>query len=212
MRIEGQLQNAVDVKRAKVGDEVLLKTTKAVKQNGQTVIPKGSMLLGRVTEVAKRSKGNSVSRLGMIFDRLQGRDLTVPISASIVSITNAAGRVQAAEFAESDLFGSTGTSASGSTRNGGGSGGLLGGVTGTVGGVLNTTTQTVGSTVNTATNTVGGATETIGRTAHGLTISNEASAGGSAQSASILSAAGRDIRLEKGATIGLRLNSVVDPI
>jgi HAMP domain-containing protein len=210
-RLEGQLQSAVDVKKAQVGDEVILKTTKAVKQNGQTVVPKGAKLLGRVTEVTKRSKENATSRLGMVFDRIQGGDISAPITASIVSVTNAAASTRVADTADADLFGSSSSSTRASSSKSSSGGGLLGGATSTVGGVLNTTTQTVGSVTNTATNTVGGTAGTVGRTVNGITISNSAGASGSAQAGSTLSAANRDIRLEKGATFQLQLNSSVRP-
>src|SRR5258708_29329158 len=74
-QISGELQNAVDVKRSKVGDQVLLKTTKDIKQNGKTLVPKGSNLIGRITEVQQKTKSNGASRLGMVFDRVQGRNL-----------------------------------------------------------------------------------------------------------------------------------------
>ena len=41
-QISGQLQSTLDTKNAKVGDQVVLKATNAVKQNGQTVVEKGS--------------------------------------------------------------------------------------------------------------------------------------------------------------------------
>src|SRR5438270_516579 len=66
-QISGELQKTLDVKNARPGDQVLLKTTRDVKQNGHTVIQKGSTLVGRVTDVAQRSKQNSQSRLGILF-------------------------------------------------------------------------------------------------------------------------------------------------
>src|SRR5437764_965359 len=71
-RIDGELQKTLDVRNARPGDQVLLKTTRDIKQNGRTVIAKGSTLVGRVTDVAQRSKQNGQSRLGMLFDRVQG--------------------------------------------------------------------------------------------------------------------------------------------
>src|SRR5947208_1031291 len=52
--VQAQLQSTLDVKNAKVGDEVILKTTHAIKQNGQVVVAKGSQLIGHVTEVQQR--------------------------------------------------------------------------------------------------------------------------------------------------------------
>lgn len=217
-RIDGQLQSAVDVKKSKVGDQVLLKTTRDIKQNGKTVVAKGSNLVGRVTEVEQKTKSNGTSRLGMVFDRIEGKDLAAPISASIVSITNvtAAANSSLGDMGDANIMGSSGTSSRSSARSSGGgsSGGLLGGVgntvggvTNTAGGVLNTTTQTVGGVTNSVGQTVGSTTGSLGQTVNGIQISNSVS--GSAQSGTTLSAADRNIKLEKGATIGLQLNSSV---
>ena len=62
--ITGELQNTLDVDKAKVGDQVVLKTKKAIKQNGEVVIDKGSKLIGRVTGVKERAKGEATSRIG----------------------------------------------------------------------------------------------------------------------------------------------------
>ena len=198
-RIEGQLQSTVDVRKSNIGDEVVLKTTKTIKQNGRTVVPKGSRLIGRVTDVQQKTKSNGTSRLGMVFDRIEGKNLDAPISASIVSITNAAANARIADTADADIFGSSSASAGGSS----GGGGLLGGVTGTVGGALNTTTQTVGGITKATGQTIGSTAGAVTRTIDGIQISN--SVDGSVQSGTTLSAANRNIKLEKGVTIGLRL-------
>ena len=205
--LEAQLQSTLDAKNAKVGDEVVLKTTKAIKQNGETIIPKGSNLIGRVTEVQKTEKNNKSSRIAMIFDRIEGKNLAAPISARIVSILNTGARTNVADTIDSDVSGSSDISGSSSSTNRRG-GGLLGGVTGTVGGVVNSTTSTVGGVTNTAGQTVGGATQTLGRTVNGIQISNSVS--GSAQSSSTLSAQDKNLRLEKGATFQLQLTNTLE--
>src|SRR5215204_1842361 len=40
--LEVELQSMLDVRKSNVGDEVILKTTKAIKQNGETIVPKGA--------------------------------------------------------------------------------------------------------------------------------------------------------------------------
>ena len=210
--IEGQLQKTLDVKNAKVGDEVVLKTTKAVKENGQTIVPKGSKLLGRVTELQKRTKSNNASRLGLIFDRLEGGKLSSDITASIVSITNvSAGALSATN--DADLFGSSSTTtrSSGSASSGGllggglPAGGVLSTVGNTVGSTLNTGTATLGSVANAATGTAGSTTGPVFRTVDGIQITPAVT--GSASSSSTLEAKGRDIRLEKGAAIQLHVTT-----
>ena len=212
--LEAQLESMLDVKKNKVGDEVILKTTKAIKQNGETVVPKGSKLIGRITEVKQKTKDNATSRIGMVFDRLQGKELDMPINASIVSVATAQLNAAAGDLFSTDLSGSSSTSGSasaGGRPSRGGGGGLLGGVGSTVGGVVNTTTSTVGQVAGTATNTVGNTvghtTGTLGRTVNGLQISQSAS--GTASSSSTISARGKDVKIEKGATFNLRLDGSV---
>lgn len=205
-RIEGQLQSTVDVKKSRVGDQVVLKTTKQVKQAGQTVVPKGSKLLGRVTEVTQKSKQNGVSKLGMIFDRVEGKNLSAPISATIVSVTNIAANAGLNnDMANADLFGSSSSSTRTTGSSGGSGGGLLGGVSSTAGSVLNTTTQAVGGVTDTVGNTVGSTAGTLGNTVNGIQILNSTSA--SAQAGTTLSARDKNIRLEKGTMIGLQVNN-----
>ena len=202
-KIDGQLQSAIDVKRSKVGDQVLLKTKKAIKQDGQTVVPKGSNLIGRITEVQQKSKANGVSRIGMVFDRIEGKDLAAPINASIVSITRAGAQSSLGDSTSTDVFGSSNTSAGAS--GGGSGGGLLGGVISTTGGILSSTTQTTGGLTDSIGQTVGSTTGSLVHTVDGIQISNALS--GSVQSGTTLSAADRNIKLEKGTTIQLQLNS-----
>ena len=88
-QLSGQLQSTIDVRKAKVGDQVLLKTTQAIKSGGRTVVAKGSRLVGHITEVAQRTKNTGESRIGILFDRLESGSLEMPIAATITSITNA---------------------------------------------------------------------------------------------------------------------------
>ena len=214
--IQAELQNDVDVKRSKVGDQVVLKTTKAIKRGRETLIPKGTSLIGRITEVQQKTKDNASSRIGMVFDRIEGKNLSAPINASIVSITNAQAAASAGDTLDAGLSGGTSSSGSVSRGGSGSGGGLLGGVTGTAGsvagaatqtvaGVTNTAAQTVGSVTNTANRTVGTTAGTLGRTINGIRISQSVS--GSAQSSTTLSSPNRNIRLDKGVMFQLQFNN-----
>ena len=170
------------------------------------IVPKGANLVGRITEIKRKTKDDATSKVGMVFERIQGKNLDIPVNASIVSIVSGSANAAAGDLFAADAMGSGSASGSASARpsSGGGGGGLLGGVGSTVGGLVNTTTSTVGSVAGTATNTVHGTTGTVGRTVNGLQISQSAS--GSASSSSNISAHGKDVRVEKGATFNLRLD------
>lgn len=210
-RLSGELQNAVDVRKARVGDQVVLKTTQAIKSGGRTVVGKGAKLIGRVTEVAQKTKGDTQSRVGILFDRLEQGALAVPISATISSITNGSANVRRND---EDVFGTGATSSarsSNSTRaSSGGSGGLLGGTggvlnstTSTVGNVVGGTTAAVGSTVNSTTNVAGSTAAGVGGTLGRIQISESSST--SVEGSSLLSLQGGNLRLEKGTNFNLVL-------
>ncbi|HRH41549.1 MAG TPA: hypothetical protein PKY82_07900 [Pyrinomonadaceae bacterium] len=200
-QISGQLQNSIDVKKAKVGDQVVLKTTQAIKQNGKTVVNKGSNIVGRVTEVQQKTKGQAMSKIGVVFDSLQNGKMMMPISATIVSLTQAQSSASLNDNS-ADIMGSSSTNTTTRTT-GSNSGGLLGGVTNTVGSVVNTTTNTVGGVTNTVGQTVGNTTNTLGGTLKGIQISQSSDV--SAQGSSTLSLQGGNLHLEKGTTFNLRL-------
>lgn len=194
-RLAAELQKAVDVRKAKVGDEVVLKTTQAIKSNGRTVVGKGARLLGRVTDVAQKS-GNSASRIGILFDRLEHGSLAVPITATISSVTSATASTRSRE---DDGFATDTAASSRSTTTAGGSGGLLGGV----GGAVSSTTSAVGSTVNSTTDAVGSQAGGLGNSLGGIQITQSSST--SVQGESVLSLHGGNLHLEKGTKFNLVL-------
>jgi len=196
-RLTGELQNTLDVSRARVGDRVVLKTTEAVRQNGRTVVKKGAQLVGLVADVQRRARGAAASSLTVVFDTLQSGSLTSPITATIDSVTQVSTRARAGgEDPGADVDASARTSSRSSTS----SGGLLGGVTGAVGNTVGAAGEVVGSTAETVGGVARGAGSALGR------IQVTQSAGLSAEGGSTLSLGGGDLRLEKGATFRLTLN------
>ncbi len=210
-RLAGELQSTIDASKAKVGDQVVLKTTQAIKSQGRTVVSKGSRLIGHVTEVSQKSKSNGESRVGLLFDRLEGGSLNMPIAATITSVIN--GRA-GARANDEDMFAtgannsassraSSGSSRSSSASNGGLLGGVVNSTTSTVGNVVGGTTAAVGSTVDATTNVVANTTTGVGRSLGGIQISQSSNT--SVEGSSVLSLQGGNLRLEKGTTFNLML-------
>lgn len=201
--LAAQLQNTLDVRKAKVGDQVVLKTTEAIKSQGRTVVNKGARLIGRVTSVNQKSSASGESSLSLLFDHLESGSLNVPINATITSIART---VTHAGANDAGLSSDTSTQSTSTARTSSrqSSGGLLGGVAGTVGGVVNSTTQTAGNVVGGTTgavgNTVGNVTESVG----GIRISETSDT--SVEGGSTLSLTGNNLHLEKGTTFNLRLS------
>jgi hypothetical protein len=139
--VNGELQSKLDAKSAKVGDEVVVKTTQSATTADGTVIPKGSRLVGHVTTVVAHSKESANSQLGIAFDRaeLKGGQ-SLPVHSEIRSLTAPASVATAGTMQSDDSFGNGGMGGgrvSGGAMGGGAmSAGLLGGG-GTVGAVGN---------------------------------------------------------------------------
>src|SRR5947199_6137543 len=205
-RLAAQHQNTIDVRKAKVGDQVVLKTTEAIKSQGRTVVGKGARLIGHVTNISQKGEARGESSLSLVFDKLESGSLDVPINATITSVTRA---VTHANVGNDDLSADAGvqsrsTARSSSRQSSSSNGGLLGGVTGTVGGVLNSTTQTAGDVVGGTTGAVGSTVNGVTRNVGGIRISESTDA--SAEGGSTLSLTGDNLRLEKGTSFNLRLN------
>lgn len=151
------LQKPVDARKCKPGDEVIAKNTENVKSNGKVVIPRGSRIVGHVTQVQAASKGQSSSQLGIVFDHaLLKNGQEVPMTASVQALASAqqtASADMAGDGMDAGVIGGGGAVASGRGAVGG-AGGLVGGTTRAVG-------STTGSLVNTSTNVAGGATGTL---------------------------------------------------
>jgi hypothetical protein len=160
------LTKPVDAKKAKAGDKVEAKTTEAVKAGKKTVLPKGTKLVGHVTQASARAKGDAESSLAIAFDRAILKDGTeVPLNVGIQALATSETMVSGSE-ADADSFGTAGAGAAGTARGG------LGGVTSAAGGVVGGTANTAGSVVNTAgrvPNVAGEATANVAGTARGAT-------------------------------------------
>jgi hypothetical protein len=85
--IPAELAKALDAKKAKPNDEVVAKTAQDLLAHGQIVIPRGSKMIGHVTEAKARSKTEPQSRIGIIFERLVLKDgRTMPLQVAVQAI------------------------------------------------------------------------------------------------------------------------------
>ena len=85
--IYAELAKSVDSKKVKVGDEVQAKATQGVLSQGKVVIPKGSKILGKVTQVSAKGSDQQPSQLGINFDHAVLKDGTqVPLSVSLQAL------------------------------------------------------------------------------------------------------------------------------
>ena len=104
--IPAELAKTLDAKKAKANDEVVAKTAQDLLAHGQIVIPRGSKVVGHVTEVKARSKTDPQSVIGIVFDRLLLKDgSTMPLQIIVQAIR---GPMRSASTADNELGGSAG--------------------------------------------------------------------------------------------------------
>jgi hypothetical protein len=150
--VTGELEGKLDSKSAKVGDRVTLKTTEKVQVSDGTVIPKGSRLVGHVTEVQAHSSDRAIAQLGVAFDHAELKNgESVPVHSLIravrmsASVTNMMDNDDAMDASSTGggrmggmgsgrgggvIGGGMGAGASASTEAGSLGGGAIGGVAG----------------------------------------------------------------------------------
>ena len=68
---DGRAQGKLDSKTAKAGDRVVLRTTDKVQTSDGTVIPRGSRLVGHVTEVQACDATHAIAQMGIAFDHVE---------------------------------------------------------------------------------------------------------------------------------------------
>ena len=219
--IPATLTKPIDARKAKAGDEVAAKTTQDVRSDSGVVIPRGSRLVGHVTDAKAKAKGDSESALGIAFDHAVLRNgQQVPLNASIKALAAAANTTSASMG--DDNLGTMGSSSMGATAASpaGGRGGLLGGAGSAVGGA----TSTVGNTAGGVTNGVGNAAGSLGTNAGGAVngtagqLSSQSqgvvgldglslnSAASNATQGSVITSAGKDVKLDSGTQMLLQVN------
>jgi hypothetical protein len=218
--INAELTSPIDSKKAKPGDPVAARTTEPGKSNGKTVIPKGSKLVGHVTQASARAKGDSESALGIVFDKaILKNGQEVPLNVAIQALASAQSAATANAGNDLAAAGGAGAYAGGSGRAAGG--GALGGVTSTAGGAAGTVTNTaanaggtaggaLNSTAHSATNTVAGSKGAVGglnaagqltsssQGVFGLQGVNLSSATTGAAQGSLITCTGKNLHLDSG--------------
>ena len=106
--IPAELAKTLDAKKAKLNDEVVAKVAEDLLAHGQIIIPRGSKIIGHVTEVKSRSKTEPQSTIGIVFDRLLLKDgRTMPLQVAVQAIR---GPVRPASTMDSEMGGNAGAS------------------------------------------------------------------------------------------------------
>ncbi|HEY6181818.1 MAG TPA: hypothetical protein VIW67_06195 [Terriglobales bacterium] len=206
--VQAELTKPVDVRKNKVGDDVVAKTSHDVKSEGKVVLPKGSRIVGKITQAQARAKGQEQSQLSIAFDHAILKDGTqMPVAFTIQALSSSQAATSAAMAGDSMAMGGGGSAmAAGSDPS---RGGLLGGVASTSGSVVTTAGSAAGATLNTAN---AGADLGAGLTANsqgvvglpGLQLSSAVSS--STNVGSTISSNSTNVHLDSGTRMVLRVN------
>ncbi len=98
--INAELNSSIDSKKVKPGEQITAHTTEAVRStDGRAILPKGTKLVGHVTQASARSNGQGEAVLAIQFDKAVLKDgQEVPLNVVIQAV--------AAPSREASAFGS----------------------------------------------------------------------------------------------------------
>jgi hypothetical protein len=86
--INAEITGSLDSKKVKPGDAVNAQTVTDLKTNdGRTVLPKGTKIIGHVTQASARGAGQPESSLGLVFDKAilkSGQE--IPLNAGVQAV------------------------------------------------------------------------------------------------------------------------------
>lgn len=92
---EGEIRGAfgvslvrpLDSKKLKDGDQVICQTSGTLRSRSGLLIPSGTKVIGHVTQAKARSKGDSDSTLGMVFDKIEvSKEKEIPIKGILQAV------------------------------------------------------------------------------------------------------------------------------
>jgi hypothetical protein len=139
--VNAVLTKPVDSRHTKPGDPVSARTTQNARTEGGTSIPKGSTLMGHVSDAHAAAEGQAGSSVGIVFDKAVTRD------GHEIALRNVG--IQAVAAAEASAVSSAGEA--GAMTGAGGAAGMSRG-----GGLIGRTTGAVGGTVGSGLGAAGG--------------------------------------------------------
>ena len=157
--VDTELTSKLDSKNATVGQEVTVKTRQTAKLADGTTLPKGTRLVGHVTQARAQNKDQPYAMLAMTFDRAElknGQSVALrSVIRTVAPPANAAAMPDSMMADEAPGPMSAGASAggmgSGVARGGLGVGGVAGGTVRGVGQTAGGVGQTAGTTLGDAT-------------------------------------------------------------
>jgi hypothetical protein len=223
------LQGSLDAKTAKPGDPVQAKTTEPTPTSDHGTLPKGTKLLGHVTEAKAAGSGESQSTLSFVFDRAVLKDgREVPVNTAVRALAAAEGAGEASGPDMGGAMNAGGNAMAGASRGGGGlvggvgstASGALGGTVGGVGHAAGSASGAVGSTLGASNRALSGSAGAVGgidakgmlsRDSQGVfglrNMTLTENAAGGAGSAATVTSAGRNVHLDSGTRMLLSVES-----
>ena len=135
--VNAVLTKPVDSRNSKPGDPVNARTTQPARTKDGTVIPKGTELVGHVSEARAGGEGQAGSAMGIVFDKAVTRDgREIPLRNVGIRALAAAEGAAAASAGDSGMMRGSGAMSGGALAAGRGGGGLVGRTTGAAGGAV----------------------------------------------------------------------------
>ena len=211
--LRAELSNSLDSKKVKQGEAVNARTTQTLKSTDDRIIlPKGTKLVGHVTQASARGAGQADSTLGVVFEKAtlkNGQELALNLAIQALAPPASSGAEvnQTADIAPAGGMREGRGTAPGAAGN---AGSVAGTTAGTATGTLNHTTAAAGAAIdntNSVNSTTGGvagnaaAADQLNANSRGVVGLNNltlSTAGGSSAQGSVITSSGKNVHLDSG--------------
>lgn len=208
-KISAELLTTLDARRARPGQRVIARVTEDVRQDGRTVIRRGSRLIGHVVRAEASSDASAGSTLEVAFDRVVTGKTTADLNAVMTSIISAPRQPQAESFPEPEPMPSAAPAPAPAASGGRPAGGLVGGAVGAVGATVDSTLNTAGNVARSGGAVAGAAdaaaTLNAASRLAGIEVRPSAEASAGASNSTVLSTRRGNLHLDSGTRIELQV-------
>ena len=207
-QVTGELQGKLDSKLAKVGDRVVLKTADKIQTSDGTQLPRGTLLVGHITQVQAHDSDRAIAQIAIAFDRAERKGgQSIPVHSLIRTVRPSASETGMSRLDSDDAMspgiggGRMGARSGGGVMGGSGLGnvdplGSSGGVTpdtGRLGGAANGTVDRDGNP------TLAGAGAGVGSAGPVPSVSSSGTGVGTREASEVQSAGHGDQPISGGA-------------
>jgi hypothetical protein len=208
-KISAELLTTLDARHARPGQRVIARVTEDVRQDGRTVLRRGSRLIGHVVRAQASGDASAGSSLEVAFDRVVTGKTAASLNAVMTSIVSVPRQTPAESLSEPEPMPAAAPAPGPAASGGRPAGGLVGGAVGAVGATVDSTLNTAGGLAQSGGAVTGaaGTSATLNAASRlaGIEVRPSVEASAGARNSTVLSTRRGNLHLDSGTRIELQV-------